>query len=289
MPLTDTAIRNARPREKPVKLFDGGGARRDSARKQLAAGVDPSEARKAAKAARGGEDSLEAIAREWLAKHAPRWAPGHASKIIGRFERDIFPWLGPRPIGEITALELLEVLRRIEARGAIETAHRAHQNCGQVVRAIDPHTESDPAGLLVQIRTSFGLLVGRTAYYQVEGDRHYPNLFVLLNGGTSKGRKGTSWGRVRSVFARVPGWPRVVSGLSSGEGLKWQVRDPRYEMVKDKKSGQTREELIDEGVLTSAYWSLNRSSGASCGLWRGKAAPCRPRCVAHGTPATWPA
>ena len=72
-------------------------ARRDSARKQLAAGIDPREARKAVKAARGGADSLQAVAREWLAKYAPRWAPGHASKIIGRFERDIFPWLGPVP------------------------------------------------------------------------------------------------------------------------------------------------------------------------------------------------
>jgi integrase len=77
---------------------------------------------------------LEAVAREWHAKHAPRWAPGHASKIIGRFERDIFPWLGVRPVQEITAPELLEVLRRIESRGAIETAHRAHQNCGRVFR-----------------------------------------------------------------------------------------------------------------------------------------------------------
>ncbi|MGH7317591.1 MAG: tyrosine-type recombinase/integrase, partial [Candidatus Rokuibacteriota bacterium] len=187
MPLTDTAIRNAKPREKPVKLFDGGGlyliltpagarwwrfdyrhggkrrtlsmgvypavglkearARRDSARKQLAAGLNPSEARKAAKAARGGEDSLEAVAREWFAKHAPRWAPGHASKIIGRFERDIFPWLGARPVREITAPELLEVLRRIEARGAIETAHRAHQNCGRVFRnaIATGRAERDPA------------------------------------------------------------------------------------------------------------------------------------------------
>jgi hypothetical protein len=167
MPLTDPAIRNAKPRERPYKLGDAGGlfllvtpgggkwwrlkyrfggkakllslgvyphvplkearSKRDEARKQLAAGVDPSEARKAAKAARGGEDSFEAVAREWLAKHAPRWAPGHASKIIGRFERDIFPWLGARPIAEITAPDLLEVLRRIEARGAVESAHRAHQ------------------------------------------------------------------------------------------------------------------------------------------------------------------
>ncbi len=59
---------------------------------------------------------------------------GHSDKIIRRLERDIFPWLGGRPIAEITAPELLAVLRRIESRGAIETAHRAQQNCSQVFR-----------------------------------------------------------------------------------------------------------------------------------------------------------
>jgi hypothetical protein len=118
---------------------------------------------------------------------------------------------------------------------------------GKMVNDIGPHTESDPVALLVQILTAFGVLVGRSPYMQVEGDRHYPNLFDLLIGETSKGRKGTSC-RVRSIFERVHSWPRVASGLSSGEGLKWQVRDPRTEMVKDKKSGVIREEVVDEGV-----------------------------------------
>ena len=118
---------------------------------------------------------------------------------------------------------------------------------GEMVKAIEPHTEADPVALLLQILVAFGVWVGRTPYVQVEGDRHYSNLFTLLVGGTSKGRKGTSWGRVRSVFERVLGWSRVVSGLSSGEGLKWQVRDPVTKLVKNKKSGQT-EEVIDEGV-----------------------------------------
>ena len=119
---------------------------------------------------------------------------------------------------------------------------------GEMVTSIEPHTEADPAALLIQVAVAFGVLVGRSPYVQVEGDRHYPNLFAILIGATSKGRKGTSWGRVRSIFERVHGWPRVVSGLSSGEGLKWQVRDPRTEMVKDKKSGVTTEEVVDEGV-----------------------------------------
>jgi hypothetical protein len=119
---------------------------------------------------------------------------------------------------------------------------------GEIVKALEPHTEADSAALLVQVLVATGVLIGRSPYVQVEGDRHCPNLFELLTGETSKGRKGTSWGRVRSIFERVHSWPRVVSGLSSGEGLKWQVRDPRSAMVKDKKSGETRMEVVDEGV-----------------------------------------
>jgi hypothetical protein len=102
-----------------------------------------------------------------------------------------------------------------------------HGIAGEMVEQIGPHTESDPLALLVQILMAFGVLVGRYPYMQVEGDRHYPNLFGLLIGGTSKGRKGTSWGRIRSIFELIPEWPPVVSGLSSGEGFKYQVRDAR--------------------------------------------------------------
>lgn len=123
-----------------------------------------------------------------------------------------------------------------------------HGIVGELVTAIEPHTEADPAALLVQILVAFGVLIGRSPYVPVEGDRHYANLFAILVGATAKGRKGTSWGRVRSVFERVLGWLRVVSGLSSGEGLKYQVRDPRAEMVKNKKSGETTKEVVDEGV-----------------------------------------
>ncbi len=106
------------------------------ARKMLAQDIDPGEHKKAMKAAKAerAANSFEAIAREWFAKHSPGWAASHASKIIQRFEKDVFPWLGGRPIAEITAPELLAALRRIENRGALDTAHRAHQNCGQVFR-----------------------------------------------------------------------------------------------------------------------------------------------------------
>ena len=108
--------------------------RRDALRQQLAAGVDPGEARKAEKLSREGADSFETVAREWHAKYSAGWVESHSGRVLRRLEKDLFPWLGNRPVGEISAPELLAVLRRIENRGAVETAHRAMQNCGQVFR-----------------------------------------------------------------------------------------------------------------------------------------------------------
>jgi integrase len=106
------------------------------ARKLLAMGSDPSIVKKAQKASKSEQaaNSFEVIAREWFGKHRPNWAVSHADKIIRRLENDIFPWLGAKPIIDITAPEILAALRRIESRGALDTAHRALQNCGQVFR-----------------------------------------------------------------------------------------------------------------------------------------------------------
>jgi len=189
MALTNTAIRNAKPDDKPKRLFDGGGLylevapsggkwwrfkyrfggkekrlslgvypdvslkdardRRDAARKLLADGIDPGEHRKAQKAAYSDRtaNSFELVAREWFARNERTWVKDHSNRIIRRLERDISPWIGSRPIKEITAPELLVVLRRIESRGAIETAHRAHQNCSQVFRygIATGRVERDPA------------------------------------------------------------------------------------------------------------------------------------------------
>ncbi|QJD31191.1 tyrosine-type recombinase/integrase [Methylococcus geothermalis] len=124
--------------------------RRDQARRQIAQGVDPGESRKAMKAAQADRsaNSFEVVAREWYAKQAPSWAGSHGDRIIRRLERDIFPWLGGRPIAEINATELLAALRRIEARGAVETAHRALQNCGQIFRyaVATGRADRDPSG-----------------------------------------------------------------------------------------------------------------------------------------------
>jgi len=201
--LTDTKIKNAKPKEKQYKLFDGDGlyllitpkggkcwrlkyrfdekektlafgtypevplrgyflengvqeswidGARDlcaRARKQLAAGIDPSEVKKARRAAitEQTENSFEVVAREWHGKFTPTWSPAHAATTIRRMERDLFPWMGARPIAEIKAPELLQVLQRVESRGALETAHRVRTICGQVFRyaVATGRAERDPA------------------------------------------------------------------------------------------------------------------------------------------------
>lgn len=110
--------------------------KRDDARKMIANGIDPGQVRKINKSAQieRAVNTFESIAREWHQKHSPNCAMSHSKKVIRRLELYIFPWLGSRPIAEITSSELLAVLRRIENRKFLETAHRVHQNCGQVFR-----------------------------------------------------------------------------------------------------------------------------------------------------------
>lgn len=108
--------------------------RRDELRKQVADGIDPSESRKAKKLAKAGMESFEFVAREWHSKHKRNWSESHASRTLTRLQNDVFPWLGKKNIAEIKPPELLQVLRRVENRGALETAHRIHQVCGQVFR-----------------------------------------------------------------------------------------------------------------------------------------------------------
>lgn len=125
---------------------------------------------------------------------------------------------------------------------------------GEFVRLVEPHTEADSAALLVQFLTAFGSAAGRSAHFQVEADRHFTNLFVALVGVTSKGRKGSSWGHVRRVMEGADEiWARnrILSGLSSGEGLLWALRDEiqKSEPIKDKGRVQSYEKIIvDSGI-----------------------------------------
>jgi integrase len=183
--LTDTVIRTTKPTEKPQKLFDGGGLyllikptgtrlwhlkyrvagreklisfgqypevslkqareRRDDARKLIAAKVDPSAKRKAERAAQS--DTFEAITREWLDVKAQALDERTRAKRLARFETFVFPHIGKRPISTVTAPDLLSVLKRIEARGKNETAHRVRSESGAIFRyaIATGRAERDPA------------------------------------------------------------------------------------------------------------------------------------------------
>jgi hypothetical protein len=126
-----------------------------------------------------------------------------------------------------------------------------HGTAGQIVRSIEPETEADPAALLFQFLTGIGNVLGAGSWVRVEDDLHPPRLFTVQVGRTAKGRKGTSWGRVRAVLKSTePEWERdrVASGLSSGEGLIYEVRDPVTSLETDKKTNKTTEVIVDHGA-----------------------------------------
>ncbi|PTR16500.1 uncharacterized protein DUF4102 [Nitrosospira sp. Nsp2] len=103
---------------------------RNKARELLAQGVDPDEDRKAQKATKQtrAAHSFEVVARERYAKYGSSWSQAHGERIIRRFERDVFPWIGGHPVSDVASSDLLSVIRRIESRGAIEAADRALAN-----------------------------------------------------------------------------------------------------------------------------------------------------------------
>ena len=110
--------------------------RRDEARKLLARDIDPSAYPKAQKQSRRhwARNSFEAVTAEWLAKHAPNWSTGHVRRLERQLAQNVFPYIGAKPVGEVTAPELLAVVRRVEERGHLQMAHGILQTCGRVLR-----------------------------------------------------------------------------------------------------------------------------------------------------------
>jgi hypothetical protein len=103
-----------------------------------------------------------------------------------------------------------------------------HELVGEIVGRIAPHTEADPVAILTQLLVSFGAAVGRAAWFQVEATRHHTNEYMCLVGASARGRKGSSWDHVRRLIidADPSLESRILTGLSSGEGVIWAVRDP---------------------------------------------------------------
>jgi integrase len=141
----------------PMVILSAARTRRDEARSLLARDIDPNAAKKATKRAAkiASENTFEAIAREWLGGQRKRLAPKYCALILARLEADVFPQIGSRPITEVDAPELLDVLRRVEKRGVIETARRLRQTCGQVFRyaIATGRAENDPS---VALRGALG-------------------------------------------------------------------------------------------------------------------------------------
>ncbi|WP_306453402.1 tyrosine-type recombinase/integrase [Burkholderia sp. FL-7-2-10-S1-D7] len=111
-------------------------AKRDEAKRTLAAGLDPAMQRDMTRHAQivATQNTFETVAREWHEMQHGTWSADHSRRVIDRLENDVFPHLGRRPISEISAPELLAVIRRIESRGPLETSRKTHQTCGQVFR-----------------------------------------------------------------------------------------------------------------------------------------------------------
>lgn len=185
MPLTDTALRAAKPTEKAQKLFDGNGLylmitptgtkswrlkyrfqgkeklislgpyptvslkeareRATAARKTLESGTDPSAERKREK--NMTQNTFEMVAREWHAMKSAKWTASYAEATLNRMQRNLFPFIGSRPVNEVTAPEILTLLRKVEARGQVGTAHALKHVCSGVMRyaIATGRAERDPA------------------------------------------------------------------------------------------------------------------------------------------------
>ncbi len=139
---------------------------------------------------------------------------------------------------------------------------------GEITDAIAPHSEADPVAILVQILSMTGNAIGRGPFYRVEDDQHRGNLFVALVGASGSGRKGTSARRARNIVgAADPEWAanHVVSGLSSGEGLIWAVRDPIHRSTPIKEKGRVidYQEVIEDPGITDKRLLVFESELAS--------------------------
>lgn len=178
--------------------------------------------------------------------HATGW-PTLAKIIDPRIVDKVREWLNLRGI------EPQEPSNEAAAQPAWPDLHPAalYGVAGDFVRLVEPRSEADPVALLVQFLLAFGNLIGRRAHFVAEADKHFTNLFAVLVGDTSTGRKGTSWGQAKRIFEALDeAWALdcIAGGMSSGEGLIYNVRDAVLATKPIKAGGQTTG--IDEVVIT---------------------------------------
>ena len=285
--LTDTKVRNEKPRDKPFKLTDGGGlflfispsggklwrfryqfdgkekllsigpypaisladarAARDGAKATLRDHRDPSVAKKLRKLAgsTSSENNFEAIAREWFALNKSQWVAKHADDVIGSLEKEVFPHLGQVPIKDITAPDVLNVLRLIEKRPAIETARRVRQRMSSVfVYAIaSGRGETDPAAIIQKAMAPLkkgrqpaitDLAAARTMLQKADDETAHPVTKLAL--------------RILALTAVRPGTLATTpwaewAGLDS-EAPVWRIPAERMKMTKASKDDEARDHLV---------------------------------------------
>jgi hypothetical protein len=143
---------------------------------------------------------------------------------------------------------------------------------GQITEAIAPHTEADPVAILSQLLVAFGAAAGRGAWFQVEATRHYPNQFLLLVGESARARKGSSWDHVARLLEAGDPTLAVRTGLSTGEGIIWCVRDPTS--TPEKAAVQDQRLLVIEPefatVLKQTQREINTLSPVLRSAWDGR-------------------
>ena len=203
--------------------------KREIARKQVANGIDPVEERKVQKLTQklSTENSFESVSREWHATKADRWTVAYREEIIKTFEQDVFPYIGKRPIGDIKPLELLEVLRRIEKRGALEKTRKVRQRCGEVFRyaIITGRAEYNPAPDLAT-----ALAVPKQQHHPFLSAEELPDFLKSLESYTGSiitknAAKIVMLTGVRTQEMRFAGWDEI-----NFERAVWEVPAERMKM-----------------------------------------------------------
>lgn len=291
--LTDTAIRAAKPGDATLKLLDDRGLylyvtpaggkwwrcryrwqnkeqmlslgtypdvtlkdarqRRDEIRRQLANGIDPSALRKEAKSIASEADHFGTLAREWFVKFKPGWSTRYIEKITGHLDHDLLPWLGKRPVKAIEPQELLTVVRRIESRGALETAHRALATAGRIFRygvatgRADRDPTADLRGALAPLRGQhFAAIIDPTDIgHLLRAIEAYTGTFIVKTGLRLAPRLFVRPGELRQME-----WAEL--NLDAGE---WRIPASKMKMGRDHfvpLAGQCVAILRDIQPLTGA-------------------------------------
>ncbi|WP_275272971.1 tyrosine-type recombinase/integrase [Klebsiella pneumoniae] len=198
-------------------------SRRDDARKLVAEGKNPSEVRKEQKIAlqTESESAFEKIATEWHQMKSAKWSAGYASDIMEAFQNDIFPYVGTRPIGEIKPLELLNVLRKIEKREALEKMRKVRQRCSEVFRYA-----------IATGRAEFNPAADLSSALEVHQSNHFP-------------------------FLKADELPDFLRALDSYTGSRLVQIATKLLMITGVRTIELRAALWSEFDLDNAIWEIS--------------------------------